>query len=231
MNRTLIIKNKSRTITCCTIILICIILFLFLASQVSKSKGMLKIDTKIVTALEKLIGSSSSEMMLIMTTAGSVKWLGAAVIILACGLLFVKRDYRATLFIIFVPLVGGSINRLLKQFYIRERPSVVPYVDGTGYSFPSGHATGAMLLYGCLIYLVARGTATMKVKWVLAVTFFIIILLIGLSRIYFNVHYPSDVLAGYLFAIAWLLLCVLLFELLFRLEAKRNYKPLENNLL
>ncbi len=222
MNRMITIKNKSRTITSGTIILTCVILFLLLASKVMKSKDMLHIDTIIVSSFEKIKGIFPSELMLVITTIGSIKWLGASVIFLACGLLFVKRDYGATMFILLVPLGGGFINRLLKHLYARERPSIVQYVDGTGYSFPSGHATGSMVLYGCLIYLVVRGTLTLKVKWVLAIIFSILLLFIGLSRIYFNVHYPSDVLGGYLLGFAWILLCILVFELLLKLEVKRK---------
>jgi len=95
---------------------------------------------------------------------------------------------------------------VLKVSFARARP--IPFFDTLlpdSYSFPSGHALYAACFYGVLAWLVAARIRDRSLKiliWVLAV---MIALLIGLSRIYLGVHYPSDVIAGYAAAIVWVL--------------------------
>lgn len=115
-------------------------------------------------------------------------------------------DHRWSVYILLVGMIGGKLlNTLLKAAFDRTRPSVVDWVyEVTSPSFPSGHAMGAFITYGTVAYLVARLEPTPTLRhatWFLAS---VIILAIGLSRVYLGVHYPSDVLAGFLAGFAWL---------------------------
>ncbi|WP_138419565.1 phosphatase PAP2 family protein [Aquibacillus sediminis] len=107
---------------------------------------------------------------------------------------------------------GGILLFLLKEFYVRERPMFHPFIDVGGYSFPSGHATGAVLLYGVIIYSFRQNRPSPFQKWSFTIVVGIFIFLIGISRIYLGVHFPTDVLAGYFAGLAWLIACILPLE-------------------
>ncbi len=111
-----------------------------------------------------------------------------------------------SVYILLMGVIGGQlVNKLLKNTFERPRPSVVEWVtDVHSKSFPSGHAMTAMITYASVAYLVARLEPTPRLRhttWLLAAFF---ILGIGISRTYLGVHYPSDIVAGYLGGIAWL---------------------------
>lgn len=75
-----------------------------------------------------------------------------------------------------------------------------------GYSFPSGHSMVSMAFYGFLIYLIYNNIKNKYIKWILICSLSILIILIGISRIYLGVHYTSDVLAGFLLSISYLVI-------------------------
>jgi undecaprenyl-diphosphatase len=95
----------------------------------------------------------------------------------------------------------------------RERPSMDQLVSVSTLSFPSGHAMSAMAFYGFLIYLGFHLASTLGVKLAIFFTLGALILLIGFSRIYLGVHYPSDVLAGFIGGIIWVSFFVTLFKI------------------
>lgn len=98
------------------------------------------------------------------------------------------------------------LNVILKDLVQRPRPESIMLIPETGFSFPSGHSMVAMAFFGLLIWLVwkyKRGTA---VKWFCCICFALIIVVIGISRIYLGVHFASDVLAGFCISVAWLAL-------------------------
>lgn len=98
-------------------------------------------------------------------------------------------------------MAGGTLLNLgLKQIYAAPRPDLLPHLDIVhSYSFPSGHAAGNMMFFGALA-LLAGG----RVAHTLAAT---MILLIGISRVWLGVHWPSDVLAGWIEGLGWLAFC------------------------
>lgn len=109
---------------------------------------------------------------------------------------------------------GGIISTVLKLSYARARPSFAhPLATANGFSFPSGHAMGAVLFAGMLAYLGSQTTTTSARQAVLVMAAVVWVLVMGLSRIVLGVHYPSDVLGGYAVAASWLSLCVLGLEI------------------
>lgn len=116
---------------------------------------------------------------------------------------------------------GGILVELLKLVFHRPRPSLFPpLLAETGYSFPSGHALVAFSFYGLLAYLLLRGGRTAPRK-LGAALLLLLIGLIGLSRIYLGVHWPTDVLGGWVTGGAWLSACLLISEEL----RKRSRRP------
>jgi len=122
--------------------------------------------------------------------------------------LFYRRGWRLSAALLAVS-TGGSIvlTTVLKGVFQRARPELFDSgYQASFYSFPSGHATVAVGFYGMLTVILAyrlRGAA----RWAVAVSGALVVLLIGFSRLYLGVHYPTDILAGYLAALLWLV-CV-----------------------
>jgi len=120
------------------------------------------------------------------------------------------RRYRESLFVALA--TGGSalLNLATKQFFLRDRPSLWESIaPETSYSFPSGHAMGSMTLAVVLI-LLAWPT---RWRWPVLIAMAVFVPMVGLSRIYLGVHYPSDILAGWTAASAW---AVVVYLLVFR---------------
>lgn len=104
-----------------------------------------------------------------------------------------------------VVIIAIIVNPLLKLFFSRERPLLEHLVVETSFSFPSGHATASMVFYGSLLLLVPLFIQSKVWRLSLQGLLSIFILLIGISRIYLGVHFPSDILAGYCESLTWLL--------------------------
>lgn len=97
-----------------------------------------------------------------------------------------------------VAIADTLLNKGLKQLFERARPEdIVPLIEQGGYSFPSGHSVTSMTFYGMLLFLVQTRMEDRKKAKVLSVVLVLLIALIGPSRIYLGVHYPTDVLAGW----------------------------------
>lgn len=95
-------------------------------------------------------------------------------------------------------------NFTLKNILQRPRPIEHRIIDESGYSFPSGHSMVSMAFYGFLIYLIFQNVKNKYLKWCLIIILALLIVSIGISRIYLGVHYTSDVIAGFLVALAYL---------------------------
>ena len=138
------------------------------------------------------------------------------------------KNWRFVLEMIFVLLVSGLANVSLKQVINRARPEAVHLVSVETLSYPSGHAMSAMAFYGFLIYLFY----TLKLKsWIKFVSIFLccsIILGIGVSRIYLGVHFPSDVVGGFVAGFIWVIFCVVLFHIIDLLRKRRRNKKRKN---
>ncbi|NLS26871.1 hypothetical protein S2M10_18590 [Sphingomonas sp. S2M10] len=133
----------------------------------------------------------------------TVLWLaGAATLIFLAA--FGKR---AEALLLGGSLIGASvINALLKLFLHRPRPDVVPHLaEVSSASFPSGHAMIAAAVYLTLGVMVARTQASRWARAYLLALAVLLVLLIGCSRVFLGVHWPSDVLAGWCFGAVWAL--------------------------
>ncbi len=97
-----------------------------------------------------------------------------------------------------------AINTLIKEFIQRPRPEGYRLIAETGYSFPSGHSMVSMAFYGFLAWLVWRYERNTIERWFYCLMIASAVVMVGVSRVYLGVHYASDVLAGFLVAMAWL---------------------------
>lgn len=134
-------------------------------------------------------------------------------VVFAAFLLIWTGKWKFALQTTLVLIISSISNIVLKQLINRERPSMDQLVSVSTLSFPSGHAMSAMAFYGFLIYLGFHLATSLGVKLAIFFTLGALILLIGFSRIYLGVHYPSDVLAGFIGGIIWVSFFVTLFKI------------------
>lgn len=132
------------------------------------------------------------------------------IIILAVAFLFLlyrSKYYAEALWLMInVGLVAGVINPLIKLVFQRARPTLQHLVTEHSFSFPSGHACASMILYGTLIFILPGLLKNKQILLSLQILLGLLIVLIGSSRIYVGVHFPSDIIGGYSLALGWLCL-------------------------
>lgn len=97
-----------------------------------------------------------------------------------------------------------ALNALLKLIVQRPRPEGFRLVEETGYSFPSGHSMVAMAFFGLLIWMIWRYHRRDVMRTIWCIAFGLVIVMVGVSRIYLGVHYASDVIAGFCVSLVWL---------------------------
>jgi len=195
---------------------VCLLLwgFLALASEVMEGDTT-TLDTTILRALRKaddpsrLIGPAWLQgVVLDLTALGgpTVLWL---VVLSVVGFLLLQARYHTAVVVMATAASGDVLNFVLKNLFLRPRPDVVPHlrdVSGTT-SFPSGHAMESAIIYltlGAILMQLAerRLTKIYCCAAAMGLTF-----LVGLSRVYLGVHYPTDVLAGWIVGLFWASLC------------------------
>ena len=192
-----------------------IAMFIELADEIGVNEELAVFDEQLTLALSQHVDPQ------LMATFASVTQLGDRNLLLVIGAIvasyfLLRRWWLHALTWVLATGLGGVLVRLLKAHFERTRPvHEHTLTDSSGWSFPSGHAAGAMLVYGMLAYLMVRHTPG---RWHIPIAFISILLIsfVGFSRVILQVHYLSDVLAGFVVAATWIALCVSAFEALRR---------------
>lgn len=140
-----------------------------------------------------------------------ITFFGSAYVLITITTLLIlfckdKKYFGINLVSIFI------FNIILKGIIGRTRPVGRNLITEGGYSFPSGHSMVGFAVYGLLIYYIYKNVKNKIHKWILIIFLSLLIIAIGISRIYLGVHYPSDVLAGYLLALIWLIFFITIIE-------------------
>ena len=186
------------------ILFVCLVGFLALAEDVFNKEIMNGdiIGYELVSTF--LISDFATPIAKLITNFG-----GAIVlIVLTIVLIILIKNKKIGLSIFMNLFVITLLNQGLKRILQRPRPTEFRIVEEVGYSFPSGHSMVSMAFYGYLIYLIYKNVENKYIKWSLITILSILICLIGISRIYLGVHYTSDVLAGFLISISYLVIYV-----------------------
>lgn len=184
------------------IVLICISIFVYLMQAVWGSR-VLPIDTSGYGFMSKhFISNSLTPVMRLITQFGGT----ILMIVWALASLVLIKNKRIAISVVSNLVLIALLNNILKLIVRRARPTGFRLIAETGYSFPSGHSMVSMAFYGYLIYLIYKNVRSKKLRWALITCFSLLILIIGMSRIYLGVHYTSDVFAGFLFSLGYLVI-------------------------
>lgn len=132
------------------------------------------------------------------------------IIILLSFILIKNKKYSLCIFLDGICVV--LLNYIVKNIFMRDRPFDLMIINEDGYSFPSGHSMVSAGIYGFLIYLTWKSNFSKKIKIIITIYLITLILLIGISRIYLGVHFPTDVLAGYLLSLSFLIVFTFILE-------------------
>ncbi|MDT7935324.1 MAG: phosphatase PAP2 family protein [Sphingomonadaceae bacterium] len=127
--------------------------------------------------------------------------------LLVIGFLLTKRSYTAAILIACATISGTLVGQVLKHAFGRQRPTIVPrLVEIHTLSYPSGHALNSAVIYLTLGAILARTEAQLRTRVYVLTASMTVALLIGISRVYAGVHWPTDVLAGWAVGAGWALL-------------------------
>jgi undecaprenyl-diphosphatase len=162
----------------------------------------------------------------------ALSWIGSPrVFVLAVGLISIamwRVKLKEDAVVLFVAIISsGVLDVALKLHFRRVRPDV-PWAlaQEHSFSFPSGHSVGAVVLYGMVTYLLWKHLHALWQRVVVIATALLLIGGIGASRVYIGVHYPTDVAAGYLVGLFWLLTVIATNEYLNWAGRKQAVTPL-----
>lgn len=109
-------------------------------------------------------------------------------------------------------IISTILNNVIKIIIRRSRPDVIKLVTETSFSYPSGHTMASVSIYGIIIYLLLNSNINKTVKYISSVGLSLLILLIGISRIYLGAHYMSDIIGAMLVSTIWLLIFTSIIE-------------------
>lgn len=184
------------------ILLICVVILVAIIEDIFEKETLfidlfiykiivLTMRNNILTAIFKIITNFGGAYCLI--------------IIAILSAIFIKDKKIAFSIPINLIIITG-LNLLLKNIVERPRPIGYRLIDETGYSFPSGHSMISTAFYGLIIYFIWKNVKNAKLKYISCILLALLILLIGVSRIYLGVHYASDVLGGFTISVAYLII-------------------------
>ena len=194
--------------------IICIIIsglmtFNELAEQIEESDWMLTLDANIARTAFELRSEWLAQFFFYFTKLGSFPYVVALCILVIAIAIYLKK-YIYIIAIVITMLGTGAAIQIGKNYFHRVRPVDYSFYTEHSYSFPSGHSMAAVAFYGMIFYLIIRNDLSHRKFWFYAGILFI--LLLGFSRIYLGVHFLTDVLAGYVLGLSWLLFGISIIE-------------------
>jgi undecaprenyl-diphosphatase len=199
-----------------------LVFFSWLASEVLEGETR-AFDEAIRTFAHNHASPTLTTIMQLVTRLGSVMWLIVLGICVAVALVLAKRLRDVALFS--VTMAGGiALNITLKLSFGRARPDAFFETPlPSSYSFPSGHALLSLCFYGALAAIITPHLSSRIHRFLIWTAATLLIMLIGYSRVYLGVHHPTDVIASYAVALAWVA-TVFFADYLHRRRAERHVK-------
>jgi membrane-associated phospholipid phosphatase len=173
-------------------------IFVILALEIVRHQGDLEWDLSILQTIHATASTQLDSVARNFTNLATRWGVFPASALIAIGLLMYRRWRSLTYFLI--TLLGcATINYSAKLFLHRDRPTLWHYEPPYGFSFPSGHAMSSMVLVAALAILLWQTPW----RWLVVGLGSVFVVAIGWTRLYLGVHYPSDILAGWMMSLAW----------------------------
>ena len=188
------------------ILAICLIIFSVMVKLLLKDQ-FTNFDNKVYEFIIQFKSDKVTMLMKFISFLCSFWFLSvfSVIVLLTC-----KRKKYA-LFIVLNLLLCYLLNQSMKFIFERNRPLDINLIIENGYSFPSGHSMISLAFYGLFIYIIWHIDRPRLEKLFYVIPLILLVLLIGISRIYLGVHYASDVIAGYALSMAYLIIFIKLF--------------------
>jgi membrane-associated phospholipid phosphatase len=188
------------------------IIFLWIFCETAESvltrDNLVIIDKWILRNVEYFRSESLSSFMKATTNFGGMIIIAPISFITVAYLIF-KKFYDRAICLAIAVTGGLLLNNILKLIFHRPRPlSEASLIAASGWSFPSGHSMNSMIFYGILAYIFIREVPSWFLRIFIGAIACSVILVVGMSRIYLQVHYTSDVIAGFVCGLFWLCLCM-----------------------
>jgi undecaprenyl-diphosphatase len=177
--------------------IIAVIIFMAIGINIRASEEGILFDEKVINYVHSCTTPLGIAIMKKITYFGSVYFF-LPIGILIFFLMMKKKNINGIILLLLSTLGSYGLNFILKNIFIRTRPLKYFLIEQGGYSFPSGHAMVSMTFYTTMTYLLVKNENRKDIRIILWTINFIIIGLIGFSRIYLGVHWPTDILMGYL---------------------------------
>lgn len=203
------------------LVLMAVALFFELADEIGLDEGLGRFDVQLASELARSVSIDTLTFFATITHLADAPVQWAIGVVVGIGLLLRRQRLLAAAWLAAVA-GNGLMNRVLKSLFERTRPLHEHGVTlEQGWSFPSGHTSGAVVIYGMLAYLAMRATPPV---WHLPIALLslVTILLVGYSRIVLQVHYLSDVMAALVSGGSWLLVCITAAHVV---QVHRGYRP------
>jgi membrane-associated phospholipid phosphatase len=203
-------------------VLLIIALFAFtMITKIAIVDERTELDDLFFEFILPFINDQNTAVMVFFTSLGNYQFLLTGNILLILYFIFIKKHRWFAVKIPAIALSSLALMLFLKGFFDRPRP-LMPLLDpAMGLSFPSGHAMSSVTFYGLLIYISLIYIKNTTFKFVISGLLILLILMIGLSRVYIRVHFVSDVIAGFSIGIIWLFCAI---KILNYIELLRNKK-------
>ncbi len=195
------------------VVLVGIHLFLELTENL-KANYMANIDTNVSEYIISYRTPTLTKYFTFMTNVGDSFGYLCAFAVITVTFYLIFHNWRYVIELALISLLALSSNILLKHYINRARPTSEHLVIVETLSYPSGHAMSAMAFYGFLIYLFYTFKLNKLLKTGVITFLILLILSIGISRIYLGVHFPSDIAGGFIAGFIWVILCVLILNVI-----------------
>ena len=193
-----------------------LLLFSIIAILVNNNNNLV-IDSKVYEIISKFEGNSITNVFKTLTYLGNAKMVAIFCVI---TLLLDKSKTKVALPITLAVMMDAIVNILLKNAFQRPRPSLEQLVLEKNFSFPSGHAMVTATIFSMLIYLSYKYIKRKNMRICSCSVCILLIILVGISRIYLRVHYFSDILAGWTLGIVITLIIIYIMNIFEKNKSK-----------